>query len=186
MSKLKDGLVILAVALVVTGGAAAQGWDHRGGDHGGDRGRGRSYERRDDGRGYDRRDDGRRRDGRGYDGYDDRRYEDRRYEDRGAVYLPPNGRGPAVSRACGDFAPCQTNRPDYAGYPPGYAPRGGARSWRRGELLPHAYWSGEAVDPRRYRLRSPPPGYGWYGVGRDAYLVQRSTGLILDTAPGAW
>jgi hypothetical protein len=26
-------------------------------------------------------------------------------------------------------------------------------------------------------------GYGWVTVGPNAYLMQRSTGLILDTAP---
>jgi Ni/Co efflux regulator RcnB len=65
-------------------------------------------------------------------------------------------------------------------------PPGRSRSWGRGQFLPQGYWSGQTADPRSHRLRPPPPGYGWYGVGRDAYLVQRSTGLILDTAPGAW
>jgi len=80
-------------------------------------------------------------------------------------------------------------RPDLGGYPAyaappqAYAPRGG---WRRGEFFPGGPGGGQPLDPRRYRLRSPPPGYAWYGVGRDAYLVQRSTGLILDAAPGAW
>jgi hypothetical protein len=89
----------------------------------------------------------------------------------------------------GPYAPRGYARPDLGGYPAylppqeALAPRGG---WRRGEFLPGAAVGGQALNPRRYHLRSPPPGYAWYGVGRDAYLVQRSTGLILDTAPGAW
>ena len=70
------------------------------------------------------------------------------------------------------------------GYAPAMPPpRGG---FRRGEFIPRALDGGQVLDPRRYHLRTPPPGYMWYGVGRDAYLVQRSTGMILDTAPGAW
>ena len=63
------------------------------------------------------------------------------------------------------------------------APRGG---FRRGEFMPRGLAGAAVADPRSHRLRSPPPGYVWYGVGRDAYLVQRSTGLILDTAPGSY
>ena len=63
------------------------------------------------------------------------------------------------------------------------APRGG---FRRGEFMPRGLSGAAVADPRSHRLRSPPPGYVWYGVGRDAYLVQRSTGLILDTAPGSY
>ena len=93
-----------------------------------------------------------------------------------------------------EFAPRGYNRPSYPGYAPGYgpgypaypAPVARSGSWRRGEFLPHAYWGGAAIDPHRYRLRTPPPGYAWFGIGRDAYLVQRSTGLILDTVPGVW
>lgn len=77
-------------------------------------------------------------------------------------------------------------RPDFRNYEPGYgpAPRGGG--WRRGDFLPRGFGDGPELDPRHYRLRTPPPGYVWRGSGRDAYLVQRSTGLILDTVPGAW
>lgn len=38
-------------------------------------------------------------------------------------------------------------------------------------------------DPGRFRLRTPPPGYDWVGVGRDIYLVQRGTGRVLDAIP---
>jgi Ni/Co efflux regulator RcnB len=60
------------------------------------------------------------------------------------------------------------------------------RGFRRGEFLPRAFEGGQVLNPRQYRLRTPPPGYVWYGVGRNAYLVQRSSGMILDTAPAAW
>jgi len=96
---------------------------------------------------------------------------------------PPPYAGRPGPAPRGDFAPRAYARPTYPAYP-SYAPS--SRAWGRGQFLPRNYWAGDAVDPRRYRLRTPPPGYGWYGVGRDAYLVQRSTGLILDTAPGAW
>lgn len=79
--------------------------------------------------------------------------------------------------------PAYQPRPAYPAYPAYAAPRNG---YRRGQFMPRGLSGAEALDPHRYRLRSPPPGYAWYGVGRDAYLVQRSTGLILDTAPGAW
>ena len=108
--------------------------------------------------------------------------------DAGRMGRPGYARGGGYPPS-GPYAPRGYARPDLGGYPayappPGaYAPRGG---WRRGEFLPSGPAGGQLLDPRRYRLRSPPPGYAWYGVGRDAYLVQRSTGLILDTAPGAW
>ena len=81
------------------------------------------------------------------------------------------------------------------GPPGGFAPRfapprvapyggGGGGGFRRGQFLPQGYWNGGAVaDPRQYHLRRPPNGYGWVTVGPNAYLMQRSTGLILDTAP---
>jgi len=106
------------------------------------------------------------------------------------------GPGPAAPRYArgggypfeGGYSPRGDERPEMGGYPayarpPAYVPRAG---WRRGQFLPGTAAGGQPLDPRRYRLRSPPPGYAWYGVGRDAYLVQRSTGLILDTVPGAW
>ena len=90
-------------------------------------------------------------------------------------------------------------RPAYGGgYPPGggyggMPPRGyggppargwgGARGFTRGQFLPPAYLGGAVADPRQYHLRRPPNGYSWVTVGPNAYLTQRSTGLILDTAP---
>jgi Ni/Co efflux regulator RcnB len=49
--------------------------------------------------------------------------------------------------------------------------------------MPPAYTGGAMVDPRAYHLRRPPIGYGWVVVGPNAYLLQRSSGMILDTAP---
>ncbi len=95
-----------------------------------------------------------------------------------------------------EFARPYYGRPDYAaggGYPGGYdGPRGYAgrpgsggapRGFSRGQFLPPAYFGGAVADPRQYHLRRPPNGYGWVTVGPNAYLTQRSTGLILDTAP---
>jgi len=101
---------------------------------------------------------------------------------RGGGY-PPNGPPGGAYAPRGYARPEMGGYPAYAPPPADYAPRGG---WRRGQFFPGGPAGGQALDPRRYHLRSPPPGYIWYGVGRDAYLVQRSTGLILDTAPGAW
>jgi Ni/Co efflux regulator RcnB len=41
-------------------------------------------------------------------------------------------------------------------------------------------------DPGRYRLRTPPPGYDWVGVGGDIYLMQRGSGMVLDAIPGGY
>jgi hypothetical protein len=98
---------------------------------------------------------------------------------------PGGGYGPrpGFGGRGGAFAP--------GGYPGGrgaYAPYpvpggGGYRGFTRGQFLPPAYLGGVVVDPRQYHLRRPPNGYGWVTVGPNAYLTQRSTGLILDTAP---
>jgi Ni/Co efflux regulator RcnB len=95
----------------------------------------------------------------------------------GAGYGPP----PGFER--GGFAPRA-----YPGsglgnrYAEPFAP-GPYRGFTRGQFLPPAYLGGAVVDPRQYHLRRPPNGYGWVTVGPNAYLTQRSTGLILDTAP---
>ena len=73
------------------------------------------------------------------------------------------------------------------GRPEGPGGYGGAASGlRRGQVLPPAYRGAYVPDPGRYHLRAAPPGYGWVGDGRDAYLTQRSTGLVLDRVPGAY
>ncbi len=130
----------------------------------------------------------------GWRGHEGRRGGDNRGGGREAAYAPrgePRGLGgggrggypggPPPAYPDGRYAPRGYPRSD--GPYPSYAPPPGSTSgsWRRGQFLPPG---GQALDPRRSRLRSPPPGYEWRGVGRDSYLVQRSTGLILDTAPG--
>ena len=62
----------------------------------------------------------------------------------------------------------------------------GERGWRRGQVLPPAYRGAYVPDPGRYRLRAAPNGYGWVGDGRNAYLTQRSTGMVLEAVPGAY
>jgi len=96
-----------------------------------------------------------------------------RYEDRGGRYDP---------------RPDYRRRYDPRNEPPPYAipqsPPG--RGWGRGDYLPPMYRNGVVQDRGRYRLRTPPPGYDWVGVGPDIYLMQRGTGLILDTIPGGY
>lgn len=52
--------------------------------------------------------------------------------------------------------------------------------------MPQGYRDARVADPGRYHLRGAPNGYDWVGDGRDAYLVQRSTGMVMDSAPGAY
>lgn len=77
--------------------------------------------------------------------------------------------------------------------PVGYGPGGYGgelqrplRALRRGQLVPRGYGGGRLADPGRYHLRDAPNGFDWLGDGRDAYLVQRSTGMVLDSVPGAY
>ena len=76
------------------------------------------------------------------------------------------------------------------GPPPAYAApqyrAPGGQTWRQGQRLPPMYRGDVVRDPGRYRLRAAPPGYDWVGVGPDIYLVQRSTGMVLDTVPGGY
>ena len=107
--------------------------------------------------------------GRGYPGGGYGRYGGGYGGDRGDA--PRGFGGPAGGRS-------------YGGGEGGYG--GGGGGWRRGQVLPPAYRGAYVPDPGRYHLRAPPPGYGWVGDGRDAYLTQRSTGLVLDRVPGAY
>lgn len=54
----------------------------------------------------------------------------------------------------------------------------------RGRVLPSQHMGNVVVDPSRYRLRRPPPGYHWVYVGRDLYLVQNTSGMIVDQIEG--
>ena len=152
-------LLIIAAAALLLSPLVASGQD-RGGWRGG---------------GFDRyqmadrdRDHG---DGRGR--YEDRgRYDDaRRYYDGGQERYAP----PPEPRAGGYTR----------GAPPPY-PAGPPRAWRQGEYLPPMYRGSVVQNPSRYRLRAPPPGYAWVGVGPDIYLMQRGTGMVLDTIPGGY
>lgn len=70
------------------------------------------------------------------------------------------------------------------GLPPGQA----KKMWRRGAYIPRAYYAEPryvVVEPVRYRLRPPPPGYRWVLVEDDAYLVRRDNGLIADIVGNA-
>lgn len=64
----------------------------------------------------------------------------------------------------------------------GYAPPGQIKkAWRQGERLPVVYVRTPTyyvVEPARYRLAPPPPGYRWVLVEDDAYLARTDTGLI--------
>jgi Ni/Co efflux regulator RcnB len=75
---------------------------------------------------------------------------------------------------------------DRSGYAsaPGYGGAGGG--YRRGQVLPPDQRGRYVDDPGRYHLRAAPNGYGWVGDGRNAYLMQRSTGMVLDSVPGAY
>ena len=68
------------------------------------------------------------------------------------------------------------------GMPPGQA----KKMWRRGEVLPSAYWSQPRyfIEPQVYHLRAPPPGYRWVLVDGDAYLVRTQGGVIADLVLG--
>lgn len=121
------------------------------------------------------RDGGRERE-RGYErrgGYPGGGYGARRFAEPGGGY--GEGRGYRERGYGGDGAP------GYGG--PGYA---GGGSWRRGQVLPPRYRESYVPDPGRYRLRAAPNGYGWVGDGRNAYLTQRSTGMVLEAVPGAY
>jgi Ni/Co efflux regulator RcnB len=61
------------------------------------------------------------------------------------------------------------------------APRG--YGVRRGGYLPPQARGGVVQDYRRYRLRPPPPGYGWVRSGRSVMLMDMGTGQVFDVIP---
>ena len=168
MKVLHNIMLALALGLGTVGMAFAEPGHGGAGEHGrwGEASHGRGYER---GREHGRP-------GRGYAGPGD----------FGPAPTVVVGRPTGIDRSCGDFGPCGYAQPAFPRYGPGYGPAPRPGGWRRGDFMPRDYWNAPDLDPGRHRLRTPPPGYGWRGAGRDAYLIQRSTGLILDTAPGAW
>jgi hypothetical protein len=125
----------------------------------------RDADRRDwDGRDRDRRDwDRRDRDRRDWGRRDGDRHDDRRRWERGrypSVYASPY-------------------RYRYAWRPPtGFY----LRSWTYGEFFPRG-WYGPGwwiVDPWRYDLPLPPPGFDWVRSGPDALLIDEYTGRIVQ------
>jgi Ni/Co efflux regulator RcnB len=64
------------------------------------------------------------------------------------------------------------------GFHPGFVP------WRRGAYLPPQYLSYVITDYARFRLRRPPFGYAWVGVGGEFLLVSMTTGMIFDVVTG--
>lgn len=60
------------------------------------------------------------------------------------------------------------------------------RGFGPGQILPPGVRGGQLQDFSRHRLRPPPPGYDWVRVGPDIYLMQRSTGLVLEMIPGGY
>lgn len=157
------------------GHGRGRGEQDRGGDEGYGRGEGRGrYERegrgppgRGEPRGYGDRDEGRGREP----------YREPSFRERGLPQYEPR---PDVRRY---QDPRNAPPPLFRGGP---GPRGFDRSWGRGERLPPMYRGSVLRDPGRFRLRTPPPGYDWVGVGPDIYLVQRSSGLVLDAIPGGF
>jgi Ni/Co efflux regulator RcnB len=69
-------------------------------------------------------------------------------------------------------------------YPRGYA----YRNWRRGEVLPRAYFASPYYisDWRAYHLRPPPRGYRYVRVGNDIVLAAIAGGLIAEVINGAF
>lgn len=63
--------------------------------------------------------------------------------------------------------------------------RPGPRRLAPGQVMPPGRGA-QVQDFRSYRLRPPPPGYDWVQDGRDIYLTQRSTGMVLEAIPGGF
>lgn len=139
----------------------------------------RDGDRRDDARRDDSRRDGDRRDwsGRDRDRREwgdrdrDRRDWDRRDDRRGDHRRWERGRYPSIY-----FSP---HRYRYDWRPPsGFY----LRSWSYGEFFPRG-WYGSGwwiVDPWRYDLPLPPPGFDWVRSGPDALLIDEYTGRIVQ------
>ena len=149
----------------------------RGGNRGDDRrtrdGRGDHDTWRNDGtRGRDRgHDDRRDRDRHDWDRRDgDRRDWDRRnHNDRYSYWQ--RGRYPSVYFS--------SSRYRYAWRPPtGYY----AYNWGFGDFLPRSWFGPGAflIDPWRYDLPLPPPGYDWVRAGYDALLVDAYSGRVVQ------
>ena len=67
--------------------------------------------------------------------------------------------------------------------PEAYGPPAGYYQPRRGGYLPPQARGGVVQDYGRYRLRRPPPGYGWIRSGRALMLMDMNTGQVFDVIP---
>lgn len=96
-----------------------------------------------------------------------------------ALADPGQGHGHDKDKGHGGYGgpPGLANKPH--GMPPGQA----KKMWRKGQRMPVSYYTRHeyyVVEPARYHLRYPPPGYRWVLVDGDAYLVRTQSGLIAD------
>ena len=124
---------------------------------------------------------------RGYDGRPDRNERYSQSDPRGDRYAPPDRRGDPrgdAYRDRRDFREHQDFREgrqaDRRGYPQPHD------QWRRGDRVPPEYRSRNYVvdDWRLRRLRPPPRGYQWIGVGGDYVLAAVATGVIAQIVVG--
>jgi hypothetical protein len=89
----------------------------------------------------------------------------------------------AAALAFAPAAMADPKKPHPHGGPPGQT----KKMWRKGERLPSTYYTSTRyyiVEPARYRLAAPPPGYRWVLVDGDAYLVRRDNGLVAELVAG--
>ena len=154
----------LAGPVISAGPALAQRWEHDGRGDRGDRGDNRRWDRGGrDGRGEGERWERRRGDREGRSERDGRwgRGDGERWRDARRDWDNDGRRGPPHDARA--FNP------------------------RRGAYLPRGYGGGYVVDDyRRFRLRTPPPGYHWVRVNDDYLLVAIASGLIFDIISGGY
>ncbi|WP_332768676.1 RcnB family protein [Phenylobacterium sp.] len=99
-----------------------------------------------------------------------------------ALADPGQGKGHGKDKHYNSGPPGLSDKP--YGMPPGQA----KKMWRQGERLPRAYYVETRyviVQPQRYRLAPPPPGYRWVLIEGDAYLVRRDNGLVAEVIANA-
>jgi len=89
---------------------------------------------------------------------------------------PPWAQGRGEDRGGGHWEQ-RRGAPEAYGPPPGYYQP------RRGGYLPPEARGGVVQDYGRYRLRRPPPGYGWVRSGRALMLMDMNTGQVFDVIP---
>jgi Ni/Co efflux regulator RcnB len=93
------------------------------------------------------------------------------------------GRGdPGAGPGPGYYGGGRWARPPMGPPPEAYGPPP-SRGVRRGGYLPPQARGGVVQDYGRYRLRPPPPGYGWVRSGRSLMLMDMGTGQVFDVIP---